>query len=165
MLKTVQKGFTLIELMIVVAIIGILAALAIPAYQDYTARAQAGECASLAGSMKLSATDAIARGVAAAQTNAAANDLLALPAATAINGRHVNSMLLTLGASPAPDGTVGASSTIRCTMASTGDAGKTINAGISGTTVTLTGVHGIGSAVWTWGAAADTMLAKFRPKN
>ena len=52
MLKQVQKGFTLIELMIVVAIIGILAAIAIPAYQDYTIRAQVTEGMNLAAAVK-----------------------------------------------------------------------------------------------------------------
>ncbi len=57
-MKKVQKGFTLIELMIVVAIIGILAAVAIPAYQSYTARAQAAEAFSLMDGLKTPLTEA-----------------------------------------------------------------------------------------------------------
>lgn len=51
-MKSVQKGFTLIELMIVIAIIGILAAIAIPAYQNYTVRAQVSEGSSLIGGLE-----------------------------------------------------------------------------------------------------------------
>jgi type IV pilus assembly protein PilA len=57
MMKNIQKGFTLIELMIVVAIIGILAAVAIPAYGDYTARAQAAEGFTLMDGLKTPLTE------------------------------------------------------------------------------------------------------------
>jgi type IV pilus assembly protein PilA len=72
MLKNVQKGFTLIELMIVVAIIGILAAIAIPAYSDYTERAKVSELVTLASACKASVSEYYqAQGVFPADNNAA----------------------------------------------------------------------------------------------
>ena len=56
-MKTIQKGFTLIELMIVVAIIGILAAIALPAYQDYTIRAKVSELVLAASAQRTAATE------------------------------------------------------------------------------------------------------------
>ena len=60
-MKKFQQGFTLIELMIVVAIIGILAAIAIPQYNDYTARSQASECFSLLDGLKTPMQEAFAQ--------------------------------------------------------------------------------------------------------
>ncbi len=61
-MRNTQKGFTLIELMIVIAIIGILAAIAIPRYQDYTIRTKVTECLNMAGAAKLAIAETAAAG-------------------------------------------------------------------------------------------------------
>jgi type IV pilus assembly protein PilA len=73
MFKQVQQGFTLIELMIVVAIIGILAAIAIPAYQDYTIRAKVTEGIGLADAAKTAVAEAFQSGDMAGVTALAAS--------------------------------------------------------------------------------------------
>ena len=77
-MKRIQQGFTLIELMIVVAIIGILAAVALPAYQDYTVRAKLSEVVLAASSCRTGITEAI-------QTSAAAIPATALPGACTVS--------------------------------------------------------------------------------
>jgi type IV pilus assembly protein PilA len=97
MLKSVQKGFTLIELMIVVAIIGILAAIAIPAYQDYTIRSQVTEGLNLAGSVKAAVAETFANNGAWPADLEAAGIVDANGEETVPSGKYVSSIGITDG--------------------------------------------------------------------
>jgi type IV pilus assembly protein PilA len=92
-MKKVQQGFTLIELMIVVAIIGILAAVAIPAYQDYTVRAKVTEGLSLATSGKTAIGEYFASNGALPTNNTQAG----LATATSLRGNSVSSVTVGTG--------------------------------------------------------------------
>jgi type IV pilus assembly protein PilA len=194
MKRTLQKGFTLIELMIVVAIIGILAAIALPAYQDYTVRTRITEGLSLANTLKQEiATDG----------TASQNDLVRVAttwnlrsAGTGANSKYVRSVLMDTGATGAntgvitvtylPDAGAGAAPTLviapfirdKASTATTASAASTLLAAQTAV-VPLTGsidwlctsVAGVGVGTnnatgnFGWGGATGTLLAKYAPSQ
>ena len=136
-----QQGFTLIELMIVVAIIGILAAIAIPAYQDYTIRAQVSEGLSLSSGGKA----AVAEFYQDAGVWPANNAQAGLEAPANIMGKYVT--LVTVGAS---------NGVITVTY------GNDANANIAGDTLTLSAIDRTGSIEWVCANGAG-LLPKWLP--
>ncbi|EMT4924197.1 pilin, partial [Neisseria gonorrhoeae] len=92
-MNTLQKGFTLIELMIVIAIVGILAAVALPAYQDYTARAQVSEAILLAEGQKSAVTEYYLNNGIWPENNASAG----VASSSSIKGKYVKEVKVAKG--------------------------------------------------------------------
>ena len=137
MKRSMQKGFTLIELMIVVAIIGILAAVALPAYQDYTVRAKTSEVLLAASGPKTAVAEWF-------QTKGSFPAAAASLGVASQTSKYVSAVAVTDG-------------TGVITATATGDTA------ITGSTITLTPANaGNGVLNWTCGG---TILAKYRPAS
>jgi len=142
-MKRVQQGFTLIELMIVVAIIGILAAIALPAYQDYTKRTHVAEGLTLASGAKASVTEFYSSNNRFPATNTSAG----LASATSISGNAVSSV------------TVGTNGVITIVYTSKVDAS---NNAVTLSPSTASG----GSVMWKCAPASSAGVAsKYLPSN
>ncbi|HEZ5552641.1 TPA: pilin [Neisseria meningitidis] len=128
-MNTLQKGFTLIELMIVIAIVGILAAVALPAYQDYTARAQVSEAILLAEGQKSAVTEYyLNHGIWPANNNSAG-----VASSSTIKGKYVEKVEVKNGV-------------VTATMLSTG-----VNKEIQGKKLSLWAKRQNGSVKWFCG--------------
>ena len=138
-MKKIQSGFTLIELMIVIAIIGILAAIAIPAYQDYVARTQMGEAMTLASGSKTAVAEFYSNWGKFPSNNASAG--VAQPAS--IVGKYVTTVTIVNGV----------------ITAKLKGSGKVAN-GIENKTLVLTPTTHAGSVEW---ACTSNALNKYLP--
>ena len=132
-MKKLQKGFTLIELMIVVAIIGILAAIAIPAYQDYTIRAQVTEAVNLADGLKTPISDAYNDVGAWGSVDGGTRGI---PLATSVVGKYTSQVAVVDGVA-------------------TATFGNDANSKISGQTLVLSPTDNAGSFSWKCSSAID----------
>ena len=137
-MKTMQKGFTLIELMIVVAIIAILAAIAIPAYQNYLIRAQVSEGMSLVSAAKTGVDEFVSNYGTFPSTNLSAG----VPKAQSISGSYVSTF------------TVGAGGKITVAYK-----GPKANAAIKADVLVLSPTNNVGSVSWSCGSTAGTTIA------
>jgi type IV pilus assembly protein PilA len=144
-----QQGFTLIELMIVVAIIGILAAIAIPAYQDYTVRTKISEGLNVAGAAKLAVAETYdSDGVMPKGTNAS----FGLPAAVSISAQYVSQIEVANGAG---DGVI--TITYRGAVGGNPPVG-----GTGGSTIILQPITSKPGAL-DWNCTGGSLISKYRP--
>ncbi|RZO85108.1 MAG: prepilin-type N-terminal cleavage/methylation domain-containing protein [Oceanococcus sp.] len=139
-MRNIQKGFTLIELMIVVAIIGVLAAIAIPAYQDYTIRAQVSEGLNLASGAKSALWDFISGTGRLPPSNASAG----LPQPGSISGNYVTAVDVSGGL-------------VEVTY------GNRANIQITGQTLEMSVVTGNGAIKWN--CTGGSLEARHRPSS